>query len=35
MFNGSQAIAAAGLSYTYIGCPQIKEEEQEGDFHVF
>jgi hypothetical protein len=25
MFNGSQAIAATELSYTYIGCPLIKE----------
>lgn len=35
MFNGSQAIAATDLSYTYIACPLIKEEEREGDFHVF
>lgn len=35
MYNGSQAIAASGLSYTYIGCPLIKEEEKEGDYHVF
>jgi len=35
MFNGSQAIAATDLSYTYIGCPLIKEEEKEGNYHVF
>lgn len=35
MYNGSQAIAATELSYTYIGCPLIKEEEKEGEYHVF
>lgn len=34
-YNGAQAIAATELNYTFIGCPVIKEEEKEGDYHVF
>lgn len=35
MYNGSQEFAATDLSYLYIGCPLIKEEEKEGNYHVF